>query len=209
MREPEPALLLLVADREPVLEQDDAVLDQQPLEDRALLQEPPVLLGRAEAHDVLDAGAVVPAAVEQDDLAGGGQVLDVALEVPLRRARARSACGSATMRATRGLRCSVIRLIAPPLPAASRPSKTTTTRSPAMRTHSCIFTSSACSRSSSPRRRARHPRRPVVPDRRLAPVRAGHVYRLLSVSVGIRLRTPASGFRRRPASAGRTPASRP
>ncbi|GAA3124823.1 hypothetical protein GCM10020254_85120 [Streptomyces goshikiensis] len=37
----------------------------------------------AEAHDVLDTGAVVPAAVEQDDLAGGGQVLDVALEVPL------------------------------------------------------------------------------------------------------------------------------
>ena len=38
--------------------------------------------------------------------------------------------GSATMRATRGLRYSVIRLIAPPLPAASRPSKTITSRSP-------------------------------------------------------------------------------
>src|SRR6185437_13282017 len=41
-----------------------------------------LLLG-AEAHDVLDAGPVVPAPVEQDDLAGGGQVLRVALEVPL------------------------------------------------------------------------------------------------------------------------------
>ena len=40
---------------------------------------------------VLDAGAVVPAAVEEDDLAGRRQVRDVALEVPLRRARARSA----------------------------------------------------------------------------------------------------------------------
>ena len=38
----------------------------------------------AEAHDALDAGAVVPAAVEQHDLAGGRQVRDVALEVPLR-----------------------------------------------------------------------------------------------------------------------------
>src|SRR5262249_46615770 len=43
-----------------------------------------VLLVRAETHDVLDAGAVVPAAVEQHDLAGRGQVRDVALEVPLR-----------------------------------------------------------------------------------------------------------------------------
>ena len=39
---------------------------------------------RAEPHDALDARAVVPGAVEQDDLAGGGQVRDVALEVPLR-----------------------------------------------------------------------------------------------------------------------------
>ena len=36
----------------------------------------------------------------------------------------------ATVRAPRGLRCSVKRLIAPPLPAASRPSNNTTTRSP-------------------------------------------------------------------------------
>ena len=41
------------------------------------------------------------------------------------------------------------RLIVPPLPAASRPSKTTTTRAPSVRTHSCSSTSSACSRSSS------------------------------------------------------------
>ena len=38
----------------------------------------------AEAHHALDAGAVVPAAVEQHDLAAGGQVRHVALEVPLR-----------------------------------------------------------------------------------------------------------------------------
>ena len=43
-----------------------------------------VLLLRAEAHHVLDAGAVVPAAVEDDDLAGGREVLHVALHVELR-----------------------------------------------------------------------------------------------------------------------------
>ena len=44
--------------------------------------------------------------------------------------------GSATIRATRGLRYSVTRLIVLPLPAASRPSKTTTTRWPVVLTHS-------------------------------------------------------------------------
>ena len=39
---------------------------------------------RREAHHALDARAVVPTAVEQHDLARGGEVLDVALEVPLR-----------------------------------------------------------------------------------------------------------------------------
>src|SRR5580692_6868534 len=51
---PETQLLLRVADREPVLAEQDAVLHQQPLEDRALVQEPGVLLLRAESHHVLD-----------------------------------------------------------------------------------------------------------------------------------------------------------
>src|SRR3979490_533738 len=41
-----------------------------------------LLLG-AELHDVLHAGAVVPAAIEEHDFMGGGQLPDVALEVPL------------------------------------------------------------------------------------------------------------------------------
>ena len=57
--------------------------------------------------------------------------------------------GSATIRATRGFRYWVTRLIALPLPAASRPSNTTTSRAPSARTHSWSFTSSACNRSSS------------------------------------------------------------
>ena len=79
----EPALLFLVADGEPVLSQQDAFLDQQPLEDGALVQEPAVLLLGAKTHDVLDASAIVPAPVEQDQLPRGGQVADVPLEVPL------------------------------------------------------------------------------------------------------------------------------
>ena len=126
---PEAPLLLLVADREPVLEQEDAVLDEQSLEHRALVEEPPVLLRRAEPDHVLDAGAVVPAAVEQDDLAGGGEVLrrsagNTTRRLALGRVRKGGDAGE------RGLRYSVIRLIAPPLPAASRPSKTITTRLP-------------------------------------------------------------------------------
>src|SRR3954465_2218978 len=42
-----------------------------------------VLLVRAEAHDALDAGAIVPAAVEQHDFAAGGKMGHVALEIPL------------------------------------------------------------------------------------------------------------------------------
>lgn len=79
----EALVLLLLRNGEPVLAQQDPVVDEHPLEDRALLEEAPVLLRGAIAHDVLDAAAVVPGAVEQADLAGGGQVRDVALEVPL------------------------------------------------------------------------------------------------------------------------------
>src|SRR5215469_17342966 len=49
------------------------------------------------------------------------------------------------MRNTRGLTLSVIALMTPPLPAVSRPSKTTTIRSPLSCTQSCSFTSSPCS----------------------------------------------------------------
>src|SRR6478735_1571894 len=57
--------------------------------------------------------------------------------------------GSATMRVTRGFMYSDTRLIVEPLPAASRPSKITTTRAPVCCTHACMSTSSACSDMSS------------------------------------------------------------
>ena len=128
----EAALLLLVADREPVLHEDDPRAHEHPLELRARAHELLVLLVGAEAHDALDAGAVVPAAVEQDHLAGGGQMRRRSAGSTTASSRARSACPSATVRHQRGFRRSVIRLITPPLPAASRPSKITTTRWPGL-----------------------------------------------------------------------------
>src|SRR4051794_13894455 len=56
---------------------------------------------------------------------------------------------SATTRNTRGLTRSVMRLIVPPFPAVSRPSKTMQTLAPERLTHSCMATSSPWSRSSS------------------------------------------------------------
>ncbi len=56
---------------------------------------------------------------------------------------------SATTRTTRGLVRSTMRLMVPPLPAASRPSKSTQTRRPSCTTHSCSLTSSRCRLASS------------------------------------------------------------
>ena len=53
---------------------------------------------------------------------------------------------SATIRAPRGLRCSMNRLIVPPLPAASRPSKTMTCLRPESWAQYWNFSSSICSR---------------------------------------------------------------
>src|SRR4029453_3284879 len=52
--------------------------------------------------------------------------------------------GRATTRNTLGLTLSVIRLMVPPLPAVSRPSKTMQTLAPVAFTHSCMATSSPC-----------------------------------------------------------------
>ena len=51
---------------------------------------------------------------------------------------------SATTRAPRGLRCSMNRLMVPPLPAASRPSKSTISRSPVSLIQFCSLSSSIC-----------------------------------------------------------------
>ena len=141
-------LLLAVADGEPVLAQQDAVLDEQPLEDRALVQEagyswsvqkPITRSTPARLYQLRSNSTISPAA---------GRCSTYRWKYHWVRCRSVGA-GSATIRATRGLRYSVTRLIVLPLPAASRPSKTTTSRAPSTRTHSCNFTSSACRRRSS------------------------------------------------------------
>ena len=72
----------------------------------------------------------------------------VALEVPLRALPLGRRAG-ATVLTTRGFVFSAMRLIVPPLPAVSRPSKMTITRMPLWMTHSCMRTNSVCSRASS------------------------------------------------------------
>ena len=75
--------LLLVRHGEPVFAQDNAVFNQQTLKNRRLMQEATVLLRGAEAHDTLNAGTVVPGAVENHDLTSSRQLFDITLEVPL------------------------------------------------------------------------------------------------------------------------------
>jgi hypothetical protein len=79
----EAAALLLAADAEPELDQVHATAHQVALKLRCLAHELGVFGIGAKAHDPLHAGAVVPAAVEQHDLATRGQVLHIALKVPL------------------------------------------------------------------------------------------------------------------------------
>jgi hypothetical protein len=79
----EAPLLLLVVDGEPVFDHDDAGAHEHLLELGARSEKLLVLLGRAEPHDALDAGAIVPAAIEEDDLPRRRQLRHVALEVPL------------------------------------------------------------------------------------------------------------------------------
>src|SRR5262249_55923090 len=80
----EAAFLLLVADREPVLQQDDARADEHSLEVRARAQELRVFLLGAETHNALHPCSVVPTPVKEHDFSSGRQVGHVALEIPLR-----------------------------------------------------------------------------------------------------------------------------
>ena len=89
----EPPFLLVVADFHPQLDQNDPTPDHELLDLRTDLQEPFVLIVRAEAHHVLDAGAVVPAPIEDDHFAGAREVLQVALHVDLASFHGRMAPG--------------------------------------------------------------------------------------------------------------------
>src|SRR6266404_1252941 len=77
----EAALLLLVADFEPELNELKAAIDQVLFHHRAEIEKPPVFLIRAETHHVLDAGTVVQTAIENHDLTRRWHETHVPLEV--------------------------------------------------------------------------------------------------------------------------------
>ena len=79
----EAAALLFLADREPEFDHMHATAHQVALKLWGLAHELGVFGVRAKAHHPLHTGAVVPAAVKHHDLALRGQVLHIALEVPL------------------------------------------------------------------------------------------------------------------------------
>src|SRR5208337_1346242 len=79
----EAAMLLLFRDIEPVLQQDDAIADNEVFEDGTAFEKLLVFLLGAEPHHMLDPGAVVPAPVADDDFSARGQMLNVALRVDL------------------------------------------------------------------------------------------------------------------------------
>src|SRR5262249_27362720 len=75
----ESPFLFLVAHLEPELDQLRSAFDDMLFEIRRELEEALVLVIAAEAHHTLDPGAVVPAAIKDDDLPAGRKMLHVAL----------------------------------------------------------------------------------------------------------------------------------
>ena len=80
----EAARLLLRGHLQPIFDEHDAGFDDRLLELGRDFEEALHRVHRAKLHHALDAGAVVPAAIEDHDLAGGGHVADVALDIHLR-----------------------------------------------------------------------------------------------------------------------------
>src|SRR5262249_45114366 len=90
----ESTVLLLLADFEPVFNQDNSIGFHQSFECRTHPQELVVLLVGTKPHDVFDKCAVIPAAIEQYYLSRCGQFVDIALRIhlrllPVRRSRQR------------------------------------------------------------------------------------------------------------------------
>ena len=84
MRAFEPARLLLRAHLEPVFDEKDSRFDDRLLHLRRDFEKALHLVHRAEFHHPLDAGAIVPAAIKDDDLAAGRKMPHVSLDIHLR-----------------------------------------------------------------------------------------------------------------------------
>src|SRR5262249_11813231 len=72
-----------LGNREPVLTQDNAVIDEHLFKNRRLPQEQRMLLPRTKTHHLLNTRPVVPGPIEQDDLTARRQMRDIALVIPL------------------------------------------------------------------------------------------------------------------------------
>src|SRR5262245_9565004 len=79
----ETPLLFLITDLEPVLDQDQPGFTDLLFEERVYFKEPVIFLLGAESHHTFNAGAVVPAAIEDDDFTRRWKMLNVALHVQL------------------------------------------------------------------------------------------------------------------------------
>src|SRR5699024_2181817 len=78
----EAGALFLPGHREPELSQGDPRTEEHVLQHGYLTEELRVLGFGAETHDAFHTGPVVPGAVEEDDLTGSREMLDIPLEVP-------------------------------------------------------------------------------------------------------------------------------
>ena len=76
-------LLFFLSDFKPYLDQDDAAVDNEFFDLRAKFQEAIALLLGGKTHDGLNAGAIVPTAIEDNDLAAGWKLFDVTLNIHL------------------------------------------------------------------------------------------------------------------------------
>src|SRR5580704_4967274 len=79
----EAALLFLLTDFQPILDEDDAGVGNIFLHSGAKFEELAILLLSAKAHDALHAGAVVPTAVEDDNFTSSRKMRHVTLHVHL------------------------------------------------------------------------------------------------------------------------------
>src|SRR6516225_357679 len=80
----EPAMLFFLADLQPIFDEKDARIHDVLFDRRTQLQERFILLVCTKSHNALNAGAVIPASVENHDFAGGRKMSHIALHVHLR-----------------------------------------------------------------------------------------------------------------------------
>ncbi len=80
----EAAVLLFLADFQPILDQENTILKDEVFSNGGILEECLVLLVCSEAHHMLDASPIVPTTIENDDFARSRKMSHIALDVHLR-----------------------------------------------------------------------------------------------------------------------------